>query len=218
MIRPSFFEYVRAVARGESVARLSMNAAIQGMRLSGSRILDIGGAKHVSYRFRFVVIDGANFESIDGATHSIDFEIDELPYADAEFDSAICLNVLEHVYNHSHLVAQMKRVLSSGGQVVCFTPFFVQYHPDPRDYFRYTSEALERIFSDAGFIDIKVVSVGMGPFDAAFNHFVQYLPRAVAVMCSLFVYPLSSVFMYMRPKLVSRFPLGYLLVAHTPRD
>ena len=53
----------------------------------------------------------------------------------------------------------------------------VGFHPDPRDYFRFTSEALERILSEAGFREIEIGSFGRGPAAAAYFQIEFFLPR-----------------------------------------
>lgn len=202
-----------AVWRGESLARASMDAALEGRRLAGSFVVDIGGAKSASYLRRLGLSLDARVESVDGATHQIDFERDSLPYADGAADAAICCNVLEHVYNHRHLVAEIRRVVKQGGALLGFVPFFVQYHPDPRDYFRYTGEALSKILGDAGFAEVSVEAVGQGPVGVCVNSLLLSLPRPLRPLLVLAAWPFALLSTRLRPGLRDRFPLGYVFEA-----
>lgn len=204
---------LRAVWRGESLARASMDAALDGRRLDGAFVVDVGGAKSASYLRRLKLLPDVRVESVDGATHQVDFERDALPYSDSAADAAICCNVLEHVYNHRHLVAEIRRVLKPGGALLGFVPFFVQYHPDPRDYFRYTGEALSRILGDAGFSQVSVEAVGQGPVGVCVNSLLLSLPRPLRPILVLAAWPFALISARLRPGLRDRFPLGYVFEA-----
>jgi len=47
---------------------------------------------------------------------------DPLPFADAQFDVVLCVETLEHVYPTDHLVAEIHRVLKSGGTAIIDVP------------------------------------------------------------------------------------------------
>jgi len=178
--------------------------------LSG-HVLDVGAGIRPEYHALFQQHDNTRIESVDmrvGDT-TIDFEKDRLPYDDDSFQSVLVFNVLEHIYNHQFFVSELHRIAMQEGTVIGFVPFFIQYHPDPHDYFRYTQEALERIFTDAGFTNIVVTCIGGGPFLVNFNTIVLSLPRLVR----LFAYPVYAlcdrIFVFLRPQITARFPLGY---------
>lgn len=211
--QPTFREAVAAALRGESLARASMDAALAGRPLVGRLVVDVGGAKSAGYVGRLLLSADGRVESVDGATHAVDFEKDALPYADGAADAAICCNVLEHVYDHCHLVAEIRRILKQGGALLGFVPFFVQYHPDPRDYFRYTGEALERILRDAGFSEISVEAVGQGPIGVSVNSLMLSLPRPLRPVLVALAWPLALLSVRLRPNLRARFPLGYVFEA-----
>ncbi len=211
--QPTLRAALAAAWRGESPARASMDAALAGRRLAGATIVDVGGAKSASYLGRLSLDPGARVESVDGATHSIDFERDPLPYQDGAADAAICCNVLEHIYDHRHLAAEIRRVVRPGGALLGFVPFFVQYHPDPRDYFRYTGEALDRILRDAGFAEVSVEAVGQGPFGVCANSLMLSLPRPLRPILVAALWPLARLSLAARPSLRERFPLGYVFDA-----
>jgi len=211
-----FWSVWKQISCGKTVMRAMMNLALSRFTLSGT-VVDLGGGKNPSYLRYMKRDEGATFANIDiqhgeGAARAVDFETDALPYADGSVDTVLMLNLLEHLYNHEHLVREAHRILKPGKTVIGFVPFLVNYHADPHDYFRYTDEALERIFTAAGFSAISIRRVGKGPFSANLNNLTSFLPRWITV----FLWPSSFVadlfFLKLKPSLAKRFPLGYLFV------
>ena len=186
-----------------------MNLGFREYKLSGV-VVDVGGGRSPDYFEYFDMTHVTSVTLIDGAISGINFEKDALPFADASVDTVVCANVLEHVYNYQFLVGEMKRILKPSGMLVGFVPFFIQYHPDPHDYFRYTKEALLRIFSDAGFVDIEIKEIGGGPFLANFNTIVLSLPRFIRVILFPFYALFDKMFLTLRPSATIRYPLGFI--------
>lgn len=185
-----------------------MNDSFRAFSIKG-KTLDVGGGRKPDY-FSHLMNDGtAEVMPIDGSMTGIDFETDALPFDDATFDTLICANLLEHIYNYQFLLLQMRRVLRPGGHLIGFVPFWMAYHPDPHDYFRYTQEALERMLADAGFSDISVRPLPGGPFSANFNTIVLSLPRVLRPFAYLGYAFLDRVFIAVRPHATNRNPLGY---------
>ncbi len=199
----------KKILAGQSVLRIMMNLGFRSVALTG-RVVDIGGGRKPDYFGYFDMKAATSTEALDGSISGIDFETDALPYADGSIDTALCANVLEHVYDHRFLVGEMYRILKPGGQLIGFVPFLIQYHPDPHDYFRYTKEALMRIFSDAGFADVTIREVGGGPFMTNFNNIMLSVPRQVAAALFLIYWPLDRLFLRVRPKVRERYPLGFI--------
>lgn len=203
-----------AAWNGRSLLRASMDAALTGISLPAGLVVDVGGAKMASYLNVLAAGPEARVEPVDGATHAVDFERDRLPYADGAAAGVICCNVFEHVYNHRHLASEIRRILAPGGTLVGFVPFFIQYHPDPRDYFRYTGEALDRVLRDAGFAQVSVEAVGQGPIGVCLNSLMLSLPRPLRPVLVALLWPLALLSLRVRPALRDRFPLGYVFEAH----
>ncbi len=204
-----FLFITKKIYGGQTLVRILMNSGFRGHALSG-RVIDVGGGRKPDYFGYFDTKAVTSIEAVDGSTHAIDFEKDALPFQTGGIDTVICANVLEHVYNHRFLVGEMHRILRDKGELVGFVPFLIQYHPDPHDYFRYTKEALERIFADAGFSDVSVTIVGGGPFALNFNTIMLSIPRFLVLALFPFYWGLDRLFLRVRPKARERYPLGFI--------
>lgn len=150
-----FFYIIKQLIRNNSLARSMMNHHVfkNNPKIQGG-VLDLGGAKLNEY-IKILNIDKDRLKSFDldtknGSTY-IDFEKDNLPFENNSIDNILAFNLLEHIYNHNHLVKESHRILKDNGLFIGFIPFLVNYHRDPKDFFRYTNEALEKIFKNAGF-------------------------------------------------------------------
>ena len=206
---------VRELFAGKTLARVLMDEGLAAERVRG-RVLDVGGGRHPDYFDYLQKEHVTSIEPVDVSISGIDFEKDALPYADSAADTVVACNVLEHIYNHRFLLGEIRRVLKAGGTLVGFVPFWVGYHPDPHDYFRYTSEALTRLLKDAGFTDVRVRSVGGGPFLANFNTIMLSFPRVLRPILYLPYATLDAFFLKLRPKSRERNPLGFIFRATKP--
>jgi hypothetical protein len=83
------------------------------------------------------------------------------------------------------------------------------YHPDHKDYFRYTHEALEIIFERACAKNIVIEALSPGPFTAASHMFIQSLPRVLRPIIFTPFFLLDKVFNVLRPVRNNVFALGY---------
>jgi SAM-dependent methyltransferase len=77
--------------------------------------------------------------------------IHAIPVEDGAFDTVLCVAVLEHVINPDECVAEMFRVIKSGGRIIASVPFLQPEHKVPTDYQRYTRDGLEHLFTKNGF-------------------------------------------------------------------
>ena len=81
---------------------------------------------------------------------------DELFFADNSFDSAILDNVLEHVADPAPLLAEVRRVLRSGGNFVVGVPGRRGYACDDDHKVFYDEQALQSCLVGAGFTTQRV--------------------------------------------------------------
>lgn len=88
-----------------------------------------------------------------------------IPLEDASVDSAMATEVLEHCPDPLLVLREIRRVIKPGGVFFFTVPFLWPLHDVPRDEYRYTPFALERLLEVAGFSDIQVE--GLGGWDAS---------------------------------------------------
>ena len=75
----------------------------------------------------------------------------DLQFPDIHFDSILCTQVLEHVFEHDKMMKEIYRVLKPGGRIILTVPFAWELHEEPYDFFRYTKHALKEMFERTGF-------------------------------------------------------------------
>lgn len=76
------------------------------------------------------------------------------------YDSAICLQVLEHVADPFKAMREINRILKKGSILVCSAPHLSRLHEEPHDYYRYTKYGLEYLFKSSGFRIISITPTG----------------------------------------------------------
>jgi len=93
----------------------------------------------------------------DNKNNDIDIYWDgkKIPIEDETFDSFICTEVLEHVFNIDTTLKEIQRVIKKWGKWIITIPFFVWEHEEPYDFARYTYFWIEDILKRNGFKIIK---------------------------------------------------------------
>jgi len=83
-----------------------------------------------------------------------------IPFEDKKFDSILCTEVLEHVFNIDELLQEFNRVLKINGAALITTPFMWEEHEMPYDFARYTTPALKSMYTKNGFEIIENTKSG----------------------------------------------------------
>jgi SAM-dependent methyltransferase len=209
-----FQRLMSEVLRGKSLGRTLMNHAVAQFELSG-RILDLGASSQTGSYNRFLrlrqpaTITYSDFFSTAPGLVRINLE-ERFELEDASYDCVLCFNALEHVYSFRNVVAESHRILRRGGLFIGATPFLQRVHPDPHDYFRYSHEALLKLFGEAHFACEKMIYLGFGPFSAAVSQWVNLLPaplRPLPIACHI---ALDLIVGRLSAHYRMRHPLGYL--------
>jgi SAM-dependent methyltransferase len=94
--------------------------------------------------------------------------VTDLKFPDEQFDTILCTQVLEHVFEHDKMMSEIYRVLKPGGQIILTVPFVWELHEEPFDFFRYTKHALKELFEHSGF-EIDYVKPNGGKWAAIYQ-------------------------------------------------
>jgi SAM-dependent methyltransferase len=123
--------------------------------LTGS-LLDVGcGAKPYRNLFSVDSYKGLDIDSPIVRERGIadDFyDGNVFPYTNSTFDSILCNQVLEHVFNPAEFLQEVNRVLKPGGKLLLTVPFVWDEHEQPYDYARYSSFGLRALLEKSGFL------------------------------------------------------------------
>jgi SAM-dependent methyltransferase len=94
--------------------------------------------------------------------------VTDLKFQNEQFDTILCTQVLEHVFEHDKMMSEIYRVLKPGGQVILTVPFVWELHEEPYDFFRYTKHALKELFEQAG-LEIDYIKPNGGKWAAIYQ-------------------------------------------------
>lgn len=201
-----------SIIRGEEYRRLAM------VTLTG-KVLDVGGSKRSGYH---ELIKGENSFTVINIDKDCepDFFVDvekEFPFENDSFDGAVCLNVLEHVFEFENVVSETVRCLKRDALYVIAVPMLHHIHGSPDDYLRYTESALRRVLTKYGCDVQEVHALGSGFFSLGFQSIGGALPtdflrlslKKTAVFLDSKLSSISSKY----KKLADRLPLGYFVIA-----
>lgn len=200
-----------------SVIREAEYLALKGVSLNGL-ILDVGGSNASEYH---QLIDGEHsFYAINISTGpKTDMIVDiekTFPIDTEKYDHAICMNVLEHVFEFENVISEMTRVIKPGGKIILATPMIYKIHGSPDDYLRYTESALRKV---AKKYNLKVESVkplGFGFFSLGAQLLRSVIPHGLLwVVFKRTTIGLDKFFNKVLPgykTFTKQIPLGYLTV------
>ncbi|SFV27525.1 class I SAM-dependent methyltransferase [Thermoflavifilum thermophilum] len=82
-----------------------------------------------------------------------------LPLNDGYADVILSTQVLEHVTNPDLYLREACRVMKKHGLLILSTHGIWMYHPDPVDYWRWTSAGLQKIIQENGFEIIDIIGI-----------------------------------------------------------
>jgi len=136
-------------------------------KLTG-KVLDVGAGESpwrgwLSMDTEYYGIDVGNageFGMSSGRKDITYYDGRRIPFGDAQFDNAICIEVLEHAENPQLLLAEIARVLKPEGPFLLSVPWSARRHHIPHDYHRFTRERLQIMLSEVGFEDILIKERG----------------------------------------------------------
>ena len=172
-----------------TVARITLERALfpTVAALPPGVVLDVG-AKSAPYRDLVPATEYLTLDIRPESGADIIGDIHDIPREASSVDTVIATEILEHCRNPHRAVAEIHRILKPGGICVLSTRFMHPFHPDPHDYFRFTSEGLAEVFT--GFTSVKIVALGnrLG----SIWMLLPRRPKALAWFLSRFDAPIAS--------------------------
>ncbi|OGC88924.1 hypothetical protein A2419_01005 [Candidatus Adlerbacteria bacterium RIFOXYC1_FULL_48_26] len=171
-----------------SLLRLEEHRAMSNIELSGS-VLDLGGDKRSNYKDFFKGEFSVTTLNLDEKTHpdiTHDLEF-PLPVENASFDGVLLINVLEHVFEYRQLIEGAAGAMRPGGTMVIVVPFLFPVHPSPRDFHRFTSDALTQELERVGLKVLSIEALGGGVFSAGYVLLDRLLPKPLR-LCNFYTF------------------------------
>lgn len=117
------------------------------------------------------------------------------------FDTIIATEVLEHCYSPEKVINEIYRLLKSRGICILSTRFIYPYHPDPKDYYRFTEDSLKYLFQNFNKVEIY-------PHGNRLHVFWEIIPGRIFFVKNIFNSMISRI-NFKDPKL----PLGFIVYA-----
>ncbi len=203
-----------------SLLRLAEHKALSSITLSG-RVLDLGGDKNSEYlRFLQGTFTTTTLNMSEQARPDILHDLEKpLPVQDGEYDHALLMNVLEHVFEYRQLLQEAFRAVKTGGTVSILVPFLFPIHPSPQDYHRFTGSALQKELELAGATSISVVPLAGGVLHARYLLIDRLMPKPLRLIsfysCRYFI-EFGEVILTLVSKMLGKkyqpdtYALGYL--------
>lgn len=157
LARPLFCDIIGVMYRFQQ----TREAVRYSLRYISGKTLDLGAG---SAKYREIIKARANpyitFDMFPGEHVDVVGDALNLPFDENSFDTIISTQVLEHVEKPWIMIKEIGRTLKPGGLCVLTTPFMIPYHPDPRDYFRYTTQGIRSLFENEGFETVECGGYG----------------------------------------------------------
>ena len=129
---------------------------------SSDHVLDVG----MGMRDRHKKINSELLETLDvndfGEYPDIICDIcSDISGLENKYDKIICIAILEHVYDPSAAISNLKKMLKGNGIIYGYVPYLYFYHAPKdlrfQDYFRFSKDALAYLFKD--FKDVELFQI-----------------------------------------------------------
>ena len=137
--------------------------------LRGKKILELGSGKKEKGYYRYSVKNFFHSSNLflqsdinPGFGHKV-IDAEKMSYKN-EFDTILCLNVLEHILNYEKVINNIHRALKPKGVAVFIVPVFYPFHDEPADYWRFTEHSLRKLLSNFKKISLNYSGLRQYPF------------------------------------------------------
>jgi SAM-dependent methyltransferase len=190
----------------------------------GARVVDAGAGecRHRSLfaRQRYLGVDlGVGDARWDYGKLDVVADLARLPFSSACFDASLCLVTLEHVAEPGRVLAEIARVLKSGGRMLLVAPQEWEIHQAPHDYYRFTRYGLRHLIEAAG-LELERIEPAGGFFCLLARRLLnslQFFP-GVFFFAAAMVFVPAALLLPLLDGLDRRrdFTLGYLCTVRKP--
>ena len=138
-----------------SVSRITLDRELKKVfkRLSPGTVLDVG-SKHSPYKKYIPCKKYLRLDINEKSNPDICCDLHDIKYKSNFLDTVIATEVLEHLYDPQKAVNEIYRVLKLNGVCILSTRFIQHYHPDPKDYYRFTQDSLNYLFKNFKKVEI----------------------------------------------------------------
>lgn len=159
---PRFVQrYVRhfEAAGDEAVRRLAEDLGPRAQVLE----VGAGGERHAGWfsGHGYVGVEaGCGEAEWKGGRPEVIAGLTSLPFRGECFDACLSAGTLEHVPAPGGALREMARALRPRGRLLLIAPQEWEVHQAPQDYFRFTRYGLRYLLEQAGFTEIRILSVG----------------------------------------------------------
>ncbi len=82
-------------------------------------------------------------------------DVNNLKFENDQFDIVFIFEVLEHIPTPQKAIDEIHRVLKKSGKIFLSTPFILEIHGAPDDYYRFTPHGLKYLLKKFNKIEIK---------------------------------------------------------------
>ena len=142
----------------KSVVRISLEKELLPLiKKSKGKCLDIG-SMNAPYKKLLNVKEYLTLDINPKSKPDIIGDVHNIPSKNDAFDTVIATELLEHVKHPDKVVSEIHRILKKNGVCILSTRFAYEYHPGPKDYYRFTQDSLGLLFKD--FSDVKIIPHG----------------------------------------------------------
>ena len=120
----------------------------------GNKVYPKGGGDRRALYQDAVGLDISDGEGVD-IVHDLERQ---LPRRYGLFDHVDCRSVLEHVKRPWLMAQNIQLMMNAGATLFVSVPTFWRLHAYPDDYFRFTAQALEVLFPNVDWVDLRYLS------------------------------------------------------------
>ena len=126
-------------------------------------------------------------------------DVNNLKFDKNHFDIIFIFEVLEHLPNPQNAIDEIHKVLKKSGKIFLSTPFILEIHGAPNDYYRFTSHGLRYLLRKFNKIEIMERNSYIESINVLFIRLIQSkfisdkLIGLVFLILSFVFYPITLI-------------------------